>query len=83
MGDWPIHLLNTQFGDYWYVAKVMGVHRLHSGGTWMSQEMLSKKRFTVEAYNIMIRGFETKPELQKQMIEAKEAFINPPKNPTT
>ncbi len=35
MGDWPLHLLNAQFGDYWYIPKIMAVHRLHSNSTWM------------------------------------------------
>jgi glycosyltransferase involved in cell wall biosynthesis len=79
MGDWPIHLLNAQYGDYWYVPRVMAVHRLHSKSIWTLQDSELIRKFTIDAYDIMIKGFATKPELQRQLIEAKEIFINPPK----
>jgi glycosyltransferase involved in cell wall biosynthesis len=80
MGDWPIHLLNAQYGDYWYIPWVMAVHRLHSKSTWMLQDSELNKKFTIDAYDTMIKGFETKSEFQGRLICAKEAFINPPKH---
>jgi glycosyltransferase involved in cell wall biosynthesis len=80
MGDWPLHLLNAQFGDFWYIPKIMGVHRLHKKSSWMLQDPEANKKYTLEAYDVMIKEFSGKPELQKQLIVAKEYFIHPPKN---
>ena len=80
MGDWPLHLLNSQFGDFWYIPKIMGVHRLHKKSSWMLQDPEANKKYTLEAYDVMIKEFSGKPELQKQLIVAKEYFIHPPKN---
>jgi glycosyltransferase involved in cell wall biosynthesis len=80
MGDWPLHLLNAQFGDYWYMPKIMGVHRLHNKSLWMLQDSKLIKKFTIDAYDTMIKGFQARSELQGQLIGAKEAFINPPKH---
>jgi len=32
MGDWPLHILNAQYGDSGYIPDVMGARRYHSGG---------------------------------------------------
>jgi glycosyltransferase involved in cell wall biosynthesis len=77
MGDWPLHLLNSQFGDYWYLPKVMGVHRLHIKSMWMLQDAELNKKHTIDAYDTMIAGFASRPELQKQLIISKDSFINP------
>ena len=57
MGDWPLHLLNAQFGDYWYIPKVMAVHRLHNASTWMLQDADRNNQYVIEAYDIMIKEF--------------------------
>jgi glycosyltransferase involved in cell wall biosynthesis len=32
VGDWPLHILIAQFGDYYYINKNMGCYRIHEGG---------------------------------------------------
>jgi len=32
--DWPLHILNAQYGDIGRIDEVMGVYRVHSGGVW-------------------------------------------------
>lgn len=34
MTDWPLAILNAQFGDIHYMPKVMAAYRVHSGGIW-------------------------------------------------
>jgi glycosyltransferase involved in cell wall biosynthesis len=80
MGDWPLHLLNSQFGDYWYIPKIMGVHRLHKGSIWMLQDSALNNQYVVDAYNEMIRAFADNPILQQQLITAKREFNKPPIN---
>jgi glycosyltransferase involved in cell wall biosynthesis len=75
MGDWPLHLLNAQFGDFWYMPVIMCVHRLHKNSLWMLQDAKLNRQFTIDAYDVMIREYTEKPNLQKQLIIAKEAFI--------
>jgi glycosyltransferase involved in cell wall biosynthesis len=45
IGDYPLHLFNAQFGKIKYIDEVMGVYRIHAGGTWghMPKEKLSER----------------------------------------
>ena len=77
MGDWPLHLLNAQFGDYWYIPKVMAVHRLHKKSTWMLQDQNRNVQFVIDAYDIMIAGFEQGKSYAyaEELKRGREAFI--------
>ncbi|MCK4882472.1 MAG: glycosyltransferase [Candidatus Omnitrophica bacterium] len=33
-GDWPLHVLNAESGDLYYIDEVMSVYRVHEGGMW-------------------------------------------------
>lgn len=37
MGDWPLHILNAQYGTVGYIDEVMAVHRIHDSGIWSSR----------------------------------------------
>ncbi len=76
LGDWPLHLLNAQFGDYWYMPKVMGVHRLHIKSMWMLQDSDRNNQFVVDAYDIMIKEFGGNKIFSEQLTKGKEAFLN-------
>lgn len=79
MGDWPLHLLNAQYGDFWYMPKIMAVHRLHNDSSWMLQDEKENNKHTIEAYDIMIKGFAHNPDLQQQLILARQVYLYPPK----
>jgi len=34
VGDYPLHLLNAQYGKIKFINEVMGVYRVHKGGVW-------------------------------------------------
>jgi glycosyltransferase involved in cell wall biosynthesis len=37
VADYPLHLLNAQYGDIRFVDEIMGVYRIHDGGVWESK----------------------------------------------
>lgn len=41
-GDWPLHILNAQFGKIYYDDACMCVHRNYSDGVWSSQKALKR-----------------------------------------
>lgn len=74
IGDWPLHLLNAQFGNYWYLPKIMAVHRIHTQSYWTLQGDQRNKQYLLEAYDIMIEGFSDKKDLQRQLMNGKKNF---------
>jgi glycosyltransferase involved in cell wall biosynthesis len=75
MGDWPLHLLNAQFGNFWYMPKVMGVHRLHEKGIWMMQDADKNNLYVNEAYSVMIKYFDNRLGQVNYLVEAQKRFI--------
>ena len=76
LGDWTLHLLNAQFGDFWYIPRIMAVHRLHNKSTWMLQDANKNRQSTIEAYDEMISGFGFDEKFTGYLKIAKEVFIN-------
>ena len=58
MGDWPLHLLNAQYGKIKYLNFPSAVHRNHSSGVWSTQNILGKIYFTLEAYEVLAANTE-------------------------
>ena len=86
MGDWPLHLINACDGDYWYIPKVMGVHRLHRQSTWMLQDADKNNQFIIDAYDVMIRGFGADKEHAAFLVDGRQEFaegIQQRKQPAT
>lgn len=74
MGDWPFHLMNSSFGNYRYLPRVMGVHRIHKASTWMSQDPQKNKQHVIDAYEIMITESSYNAEFKDQLIVAKAKY---------
>jgi glycosyltransferase involved in cell wall biosynthesis len=51
IGDWPLHILNAQYGDIGYIDEVMGAYRVHSGGIHSSKEEMEQVKETIEVYS--------------------------------
>lgn len=51
VGDWPMHLMLSKFGDSFYIDEVMSIHRNHSLGTWSSRTKLQRIEETLKMYN--------------------------------
>ncbi len=75
MCDWPLHLLNAQFGDFWYIPKVMGVHRLHSQSIWMLQDATQNNKFVVDAYDRMILAFSNNEKYRNWLVIGRDKFL--------
>lgn len=41
-GDWPLHILNAQFGKIFFFNECMCVHRNYSDGVWSSQKQIKR-----------------------------------------
>jgi hypothetical protein len=67
IGDYPLHMLNAQFGKIRYIPEVMGVYRIHSGGIWESKDVISRIIKWVDLMDQMKNNFT--PEINKILIE--------------
>ena len=50
IGDWPLHILNAQYGDIGHIDEVMGAYRVHSGGIHSSKEEMKQVKEMIEIY---------------------------------
>lgn len=46
--DWPLNILNAQYGDIGYIDQAMAVYRIHSGGVWSSRNTLRRQQGKIE-----------------------------------
>lgn len=53
VGDWPLHILNAQYGDIAYIDEVMGVYRIHSGGIFSLLDELHKLEWGIKRLKIV------------------------------
>lgn len=53
MADWPLHLLNAQYGNIGYIDEIMAVYRLHPGSMWSSQPATERYQEVVRILEIM------------------------------
>jgi glycosyltransferase involved in cell wall biosynthesis len=56
VGDWPLHVLLSQFGDFYYIHRPMAAHRNHSSGLWSRKSKLARIEATIEAYHAIARN---------------------------
>ncbi|MBC7388828.1 MAG: glycosyltransferase [Opitutaceae bacterium] len=71
MGDWVIHILNSQYGKIKYINEVMGVHRIHSEGVWSKNTIDKNYILVYEAYVALSKHFRSNSSLLK-ITNAKE-----------
>lgn len=51
MGDFPLHIFNSQHGKIGYINEVMSAYRVHSGGVWSSSNYVRDTEELIELYN--------------------------------
>lgn len=54
IGDWPLHLLNTRNGNYYYLPQVMSVRNLNPKSIWGMQNHQTNVAQVVLTYNKLI-----------------------------
>ena len=61
VGDWPLHVLNAQYGKIKYhKGWVSGVYRIHAGGVWSGQNKITKSLAYAEVYEFFKQILENK-----------------------
>lgn len=75
LGDWPLHLWNAQYGNFWYISHVMGVYRITSSSTWALQNCKRNIQAVIETYDKMINGFSYAPVLVSQLKKARIRYL--------
>lgn len=55
MGDWPLHVLNSEQGLYAYLDEMLASYRVHGGGGWSQKKMRDTVRQTVLAMTVVNR----------------------------
>lgn len=54
VGDWPLHLLNTRNGNYYYIPQVMSVRNLNPQSIWGMQDHKKNVAQVVYVYSELI-----------------------------
>ena len=44
VGDWPIHIMNAQYGKIGYINEVMAHYRVHNAGVWSATSPIDQRR---------------------------------------
>jgi len=57
IGDWPLHILNAQFGKIKYIPEVMSVYRKHENSIWSSRKWIYQLKSIIELYNAVNSHF--------------------------
>jgi glycosyltransferase involved in cell wall biosynthesis len=65
IGDWIIHILNSQFGKIYYINDVMAVHRLHSNGIWSQNASIKNQLHILSAYDALGSYFKSNQGYRK------------------
>lgn len=60
MADYPLHVLNAQFGKIGYLNEVMAVYRIHPGGVWTGMDSLSRQQETIRFFEFLARTLDRK-----------------------
>lgn len=64
--DWPLHILNAEYGKIMYINEAMGVYRIHKGGIWSCLAAYNPKKriiidtMVIEFLKIIDRHFKYK-----------------------
>ncbi len=74
MGDWTLHILNSNFGKIKFFNKVMSVHRLHDGGVWTGSKQIRNEKLIINALGVLKKEY---PKLKNDIAEKIAMFAEP------
>jgi glycosyltransferase involved in cell wall biosynthesis len=72
-GDWPLHMLNAQHGDFGYVDEVLSAYRIHSGGVWNSKSSVDRVRGNLKCQQAFLLHFS--PEEVEEILPGIVRFL--------
>jgi glycosyltransferase involved in cell wall biosynthesis len=69
VGDYPLHLLNAQYGKIKFINELMGVYRVHKGGVWGNTNVFHQREQWVKMIELIRDKFnnDTKKNLNKSL----------------
>jgi lipopolysaccharide biosynthesis regulator YciM len=69
VGDYPLHLLNAQYGKIKFIIELMGVYRVHKGGVWGNTNVFHQREQWVKMIELIRDKFnnDTKKNLNKSL----------------
>ena len=73
-GDWALHLFNLQFGDYWYMPVVMGVHRYTNNSIWSGKSQKKNEEKILDTYDNYIKTYSSDIEKLSYLKKSKKMF---------
>ena len=73
-GDWALHLFNLQFGDYWYMPVVMGVHRYTNNSIWSGKSQKNNEEKILETYDNYIETYSSDIVKLSYLKKSKKMF---------
>ena len=74
-GDWALHLFNLQYGDYWYLPKVMGVHRYNFRSIWSGKNQKKNEEKILETYDNFIETYSSDIVKLSYLKKSKKMFL--------
>jgi glycosyltransferase involved in cell wall biosynthesis len=80
VGDWPIHLLNTRNGNYYYLPQVMSVRNLYPSSVWGMQNQNNNVNKVITAYDLLIESNWFKKEICDLLIKGRDDLKNATKH---
>jgi len=55
MADYPLHILNAQYGKIGYINEVMGVYRVHAAGVWSGMNRAERIGMVANMFRFLLR----------------------------
>jgi hypothetical protein len=72
IGDWPLHILNAQYGDIGFIPGVMSVYRVHRHGVWSRLDLTTQTKMALDVLAALQGHFQGK---YQEPIEASRMKI--------
>lgn len=75
VGDWPLHILNAEHGNFGYIDEVFACYRVHENSMWSTRNSLDVKLKTIFAKNVINRHLKFKFKKKIQTDLAKSYYV--------
>jgi glycosyltransferase involved in cell wall biosynthesis len=75
VGDWPLHLLNTRNGNYYYIPQVMSVRNLHQTSIWGMQDHKRNLQLVIGTYDQLINSKWFQDNVVEKLTKGRNALV--------
>ena len=71
VGDWPLHMINTEYGDYLYVDEVLSAHRNHGAGVWSARSEHDQVLSSIRTHELFLANLSDEgPDDRRAVVRA-------------